>query len=55
MVSKTLILIGIVVAIGLSSLRNSSLAKFLIIITGGVRMFDLITTNATYYFLVEKR
>ena len=35
MLTKTLISIGIGVAIGLSPLRNSSLAKFLIAITGG--------------------
>lgn len=33
--TKTLISIGIGVSIGLSSLRNSSLAKILITITGG--------------------
>ena len=35
MVSKTLISIGIGIAIGLSTLRNSQLAKILITITGG--------------------
>lgn len=35
MVSKTLISIGIGVAIGLSPLRNSQLAKIIITITGG--------------------
>ena len=35
MVSKTLISIGIGVIIGLTPLRNSALAKFLITITGG--------------------
>ena len=35
MVSKTLISIGIGIAIGLSPLRNSQLAKILITITGG--------------------
>lgn len=35
MLTKTLISIGIGVAIGLSPLRDSSLAKFLITITGG--------------------
>ena len=35
MLTKTLISIGIGVAIGLSPLRNSSLAKILIAITGG--------------------
>ena len=35
MVSKTLISIGIVLAMGLSPLRNSQLAKIIITITGG--------------------
>jgi|TARA_Y100000385_G_scaffold18768_1_gene18819 hypothetical protein len=35
MITKTLISIGIGVAIGLSPLRNSSLAKAIITITGG--------------------
>jgi hypothetical protein len=35
MVSKTLISIGIGVAMGLSPLRNSQLAKIIITITGG--------------------
>ena len=35
MLTKTLISIGIGVAIGLSLLRNSSFAKILITITGG--------------------
>jgi len=35
MLTKTLISIGIGVAIGLSPLRDSSLAKILITITGG--------------------
>jgi hypothetical protein len=35
MISKTLISIGIGVAIGLSPLRNSQLAKITITITGG--------------------
>jgi hypothetical protein len=34
-ISKTLISVGIGIAIGLSPLRNSSLAKILIIIIGG--------------------
>lgn len=35
MLKKTLIAVGIGVAIGVSPLRNSSLANFLIAITGG--------------------
>lgn len=35
MVSKTLISIGIGIAIGLSPLRNSQLAKIVITVTGG--------------------
>lgn len=35
MITKTLLSIGIDIAIGLSPLRNSSLAKILIAITGG--------------------
>ena len=35
MITKTLLSIGIGIAIGLSPLRNSSLTKLLITITGG--------------------
>lgn len=48
MVTKTLIAVAIGAAIGLSPLRDSALANFLIAITGGVKMLGLIISGAAY-------
>lgn len=51
MVSKTLIDTSIGIAIGLSPLKNSQLAKIIITITGGQNVrFNLIISSATYVF-----